>query len=144
MFIRQILSTKGGRVIGTAPATTIAEVVGLLERERIGAVVVTDEQGRLAGILSERDVACGLARHGPALLAMRAEQIMTAKVITCAPDDRVDQVMQQMTAGRFRHVPVLEDGAMVGIISIGDVVKSRLEELEQERSQLQDYIVGAA
>lgn len=143
MFIKQILASKGSRVVTTQPDATIAEVAALLKHERIGAVVVTDATGELCGIISERDLARGLADHGAGLLEQQVEQMMTVEVITCTPDDSLEKLMQEMTARRFRHLPVLEAGRVVGIISIGDVVKHRLEELENETHLLQDYIVGA-
>jgi CBS domain-containing protein len=142
MLVGQILAVKGGKVVSTRPDATIADVVGLLRRERIGAVVVT-EAGTLCGIISERDVARGLADHGAELLEMKVAQLMTREVVTCSPEDTVDHLRETMTARRFRHLPVLRDGEMVGIVSIGDVVKHRLDELEMETHQLQDYIAGA-
>ncbi len=140
--ISQILKDKGERVVTIGPQSTIAEVVGVLKRERIGAVVVTEEKGDLVGIISERDVAHGLAEHGADLLAKRVAELMTSPVVTCTPESSVDEVMKKMTVGRFRHLPVVKDGAMLGIISIGDVVKNRLEELETETTMLQEYITG--
>jgi CBS domain-containing protein len=142
MFVGQILGSKGRKVVSTTPEASIADVARLLRRERIGAVVVT-EADRLCGIISERDLARGLADYGAELLEMKVAQLMTAEVVTCTPDDGIDHLMQSMTVGRFRHLPVLQDGRMIGIISIGDVVKHRLEELEAETHQLQDYIAGA-
>jgi CBS domain-containing protein len=144
MLIGQILAGKGRDVVSTRPDATIAEVAGLLKARRIGAVVVTDENGALCGIISERDLARGLADHGAGLLDMRVGQLMTAGVVTCSPDDGIGQLMQTMTERRFRHLPVVQDGEMVGIISIGDVVKYRLQELEHETSMLHDYISGGA
>ena len=144
MLIRQILAGKGREVVSTRPDATIAEVARLLKAKRIGAVVVTDADGALCGIISERDLARGLADHGAELLGMRVRDLMTADVSTCAPDDGIDKLMQQMTEGRFRHLPVIEDGRMIGIISIGDVVKHRLQELENEAHLLHDYISGGA
>ena len=144
MLIRQILAGKGREVVSTRPDATIAEVARLLKAKRIGAVVVTDADGALCGIISERDLARGLADHGAELLGMRVRDLMTADVSTCAPDDGIDKLMQQMTEGRFRHLPVIEDGRMIGIISIGDVVKHRLQELENEAHLLHDYIAGGA
>jgi CBS domain-containing protein len=143
MLIRQILAAKGGEVVTTRPESTIAEVAGLLRAKRIGAVVVTDEGGQLCGIISERDLARGLADRGDSLLAMRVGELMTAEVVTCTPGDGLAQLMQKMTDGRFRHLPGLEEGALAGIISIGDVVKHRLKELEDETHMLQDYIQTA-
>jgi CBS domain-containing protein len=143
MLIGQILMAKGGDVVATGPQATIKEVVALLRAKGIGAVVVTDGQGELCGIISERDLARGLADHGAALLDMQVHQLMTADVITCSPGDGVEKLMQTMTEGRFRHLPVVEDGKLAGIISIGDVVKHRLQELEHETHMLQDYIQSA-
>jgi CBS domain-containing protein len=131
MLIRQILSAKGREVVATRPEATIAEVVSLLKAKGIGAVVVTDDGGRLSGIISERDIARGLADHGAELM------------VTCTPQDGLESLMQAMTDGRVRHLPVVEDGTLAGIISIGDVVKHRLKELEDETHMLQDYIHGA-
>jgi CBS domain-containing protein len=144
MLIGQILAGKGREVVSTRPDATIAEVAGLLKARRIGAVVVAGEDGELCGIISERDLARGLADHGARLLDMRVSQLMTAEVVTCSPDDGIGQLMQTMTERRFRHLPVVEDGQMVGIISIGDVVKYRLQELETETHMLHDYISGGA
>ena len=144
MLIAQILAGKGREVVSTRPDATVTEVARLLKAKRIGAVVVTDEQGELCGIISERDLARGLADHGTGLLQMRVRELMTTMVTTCAPEDGVDKLMQKMTEGRFRHLPVVEGGRMIGIISIGDVVKHRLQELEAETHLLQDYIAGGA
>jgi CBS domain-containing protein len=143
MLIRQILAGKGSQVVATRPEATVVEVAGLLKEKRIGAVVVTDPHGRLCGIISERDLARGLAEHGAGLLTMKVDQLMTADVVTCAPEDGVQQLMHKMTASRVRHLPVIDAGELVGIISIGDVVKHRLEELEAETHLLHDYIAGA-
>jgi CBS domain-containing protein len=144
MLIRHILAGKGSDVVTTRPEATVIEVAKLLKSKRIGAVVVTDADGELCGIISERDLACGMADHGAELLAMRVADVMTREISTCSPDDGIDRLMRQMTEGRFRHLPVVEDGRMIGIISIGDVVKHRLEELEHEAHMLQDYISGGA
>jgi CBS domain-containing protein len=144
MFVRQILRDKGDNIVSTGPKARIADVAALMSKERVGAVVVLDADRRLVGIVSERDITRGLAEHGAALLDMHAEQIMTREVITCSPDDGVDKLMRKMTIGRFRHLPVMEGRAMVGVVSIGDIVKHRLEQLEAEASLLQDYIAGAA
>ncbi len=144
MFVRQILNSKGGDIVTIGPSAKIADVAALMAKERIGAVVVLDQDAHIEGIVSERDITRGLAEHGAAVLTMNAQSVMTSNVVTCRPDDGVDKLMQKMTAGRFRHLPVLDQGKMVGIVSIGDVVKHRLEELENEASLLQDYIAGAA
>jgi CBS domain-containing protein len=144
MLIAQILAGKGREVVSTRADATIAEVASLLKAKRIGAVVVTDAAGDLCGIISERDLARGLADHGAKLLDMRVSQLMTAEVVTCSPDDGIGQLMHTMTERRFRHLPVVEEGKMIGIISIGDVVKHRLQELETETHLLHDYISGGA
>lgn len=144
MLIAQILAGKGSDVVSTRPDATIAEVAGLLKEKRIGAVVVTEADGRLCGIISERDLARGLANHGSRLLEMKVGELMTPDVVTCSPEDGIETLMQTMTDGRFRHLPVVKDGALTGIISIGDVVKHRLKELEAETHMLQDYIHGGA
>jgi CBS domain-containing protein len=144
MLIAQILAGKGSDVVTTRPDAPVAEVASLLKARRIGAVVVTDAAGGLCGIVSERDLACGLAEHGARLLEMRVSQLMTGDVVTCSPEDGIGQLMHTMTERRFRHLPVIEDGRMIGIISIGDVVKHRLQELEAETNLLQDYIAGGA
>jgi CBS domain-containing protein len=143
MLVGQILAAKGSKVVSTRPDATIAEVAGLLRREKIGAVVVL-EAGALCGIISERDLARGLADHGAELLEMTVDQLMTREVVTCTPETGIDHLRQLMTEGRFRHLPVLQDGNVSGIVSIGDVVKHRLDELETETHQLQDYIAGTA
>jgi CBS domain-containing protein len=144
MLIRQILAGKGSDVVTTRPDATVTEVAKLLKAKRIGAVVVTDADGEICGIISERDLACGLADRGADLLGMRVGDVMTRDISTCSPDDGIDRLMRQMTEGRFRHLPVVEDGRMIGIISIGDVVKHRLQELEHEAHMLHDYISGGA
>lgn len=144
MFVQQILASKGNDIVTIGPSAKLGDVVILMSKERIGALVVLDDDAHIAGIVSERDVTRGLAEHGADILNMTADKIMTSEVISCRPDDGVDKLMQKMTAGRFRHLPVLDKGKMVGIVSIGDIVKFRLEELEAEASMLQDYIAGAA
>jgi CBS domain-containing protein len=144
MLIRHILAGKGSDVVTTRPDATVTEVAKLLKAKRIGAVVVTDADEELCGIISERDLACGLADHGANLLRMRVADVMTGEISTCSPNDGIDRLMRQMTEGRFRHLPVVEDGRMIGIISIGDVVKNRLQELENEAHMLHDYISGGA
>lgn len=144
MFVQQILKSKGGDIVSIGPSAGIADVAALMGKKRIGAVVVLDGDERIAGIVSERDITRGLAEHGAALLEMSADRIMTRTVVTCSPDDGIDGLMRKMTTGRFRHLPVVDQGKMVGIVSIGDIVKHRLEELEAESSLLQDYIAGAA
>lgn len=142
MLVSQIFGEKGDRLVTAHPDDTIAMAAETLKRERIGAVMVVDDRGELAGILSERDIVRAMPEHGPELFGLPVKKLMTREVVTCDPGDRVEEIMKNMTSGHFRHVPVKHDGKLVGIISIGDVVKSRLQELETETSQLRDYIVG--
>ncbi len=142
MLVSRITKDKGDRLVTARPEDTIATAAKTLKRERIGAVMVVDERGELAGILSERDIVRAMPEHGPEVFGLTVEQLMTREVVTCGPGDQVHEIMKSMTSGRFRHIPVKDDGRLVGIISIGDVVKSRLQELETETSQLRDYIAG--
>ena len=112
----------------------------MMAQRRIGALVVTGAGRRIVGIISERDIVRVLDEKGPAVLAAPVAEIMTRKVVTCTQNDTIAEIMERMTAGKFRHVPVVEQGRLVGIISIGDVVKARLDELEHEQDALRDYI----
>ena len=143
MTVKAILGQKSGDVVTIQPTATLAEAAGLLAERRIGAILVLGIEGRLAGILSERDIVRALAERGGAVLGERVDQVMTRKVFTCSESDTVAQIMEQMTAGKFRHVPVTEEGRVVGIISIGDVVKHRLHEIESESQALREYILTA-
>ena len=142
MLVKQIFKQKDSRIITVRPGETVATATEVLKRENIGAVMVTGPDGELVGILSERDIVRAIPKHGPDLFALTVEQLMTRNVVTCRSEDRVHDLMKTMTAGRFRHLPVVDGEALTGIISIGDVVKSRLEELEAETSQLRDYIAS--
>lgn len=142
MRIADVLARKGDTVVTIAPDRTVRELLALLAEHRIGAVVVSGDGTTVAGIVSERDVVRGLHASGDAVLDGAVSAIMTAEVHTCTPDDTVEGLMETMTARRFRHVPVVVDGALVGIMSIGDVVKRRLEHLQAERDQLTAYISG--
>ena len=143
MNVREILSVKGKDVVTIEPNTNLAAAAKVLAERRIGAVVVTGPAGRIVGILSERDIVHVLAKHGIAALETPIAEAMTRKVTTCSPSDTIGSIMEQMTAGKFRHVPVVEQGRLTGIISIGDVVKHRLKEMEQEQAALRDYIQTA-
>jgi CBS domain-containing protein len=143
MTVKTILGHKSRDVVTIQPTATLAEAAGLLAERRIGAVLVLGIEDRVAGILSERDIVRALAERGGAVLGERVDQVMTRKVFTCSENDTVAQVMEQMTAGKFRHVPVVDDGCLVGIISIGDVVKHRLHEIESESEALREYILTA-
>ena len=143
MTVRAILSRKGRDVATIAPTVSLSEAVRLLAQRRIGAVVVTGPDDRVAGILSERDIVRSLSERGPAALDDNVAAVMTRKVMTCTEAETVAAIMERMTAGKFRHLPVVEQGRLAGIISIGDVVKSRLEEIEGETNALREYIATA-
>ncbi len=140
MLVQGILDAKGAGVISVQPSTPIAEAARLLKQHGIGAVIVVEASGELCGILSERDLARGLAERGPEFLNAYVGQWMTKEPVTCTPDDPVEQLMRTMTTGRFRHLPVLSGDEVVGIVSIGDVVKHRLQQLHAESRDLREYI----
>jgi len=142
MFVSDILSQKGGLVYTVTPGTTLAQVSRQLSTRRIGSVLVVDRLDRVAGIVSERDLVHALATDGAAALERDASEVMTRNVQTCDPDDSIDQVMEIMTRGRFRHLPVVRRGELLGLVSIGDVVKARLEEASHETEALRAYIVA--
>lgn len=139
MLIAELLRAKGSDVVTVRPGTSVSELLDRLARHNIGAVVVA-EAGRVAGIVSERDVVRRLAEQGASLLDRPVSEIMTSAVITCKTSDTVDALTVLMTENRVRHVPVLAADALVGIVSIGDVVKSRIRQLELDRQQLENYI----
>jgi CBS domain-containing protein len=143
MNVTTILSAKGGDVISIEPTATLETAVRTLAERRIGALLVLGPDRRVIGILSERDIVRVLAEKGAGVLAQPAAQVMTRKVVTCSPSDTVDVLMERMTTGKFRHVPVVEQDRVIGVISIGDVVKHRLKEIEQESAALRDYIQTA-
>lgn len=140
MTVAHILANKGGDIISVSPADSLKTVIDLLEKRKIGATVVLDDKGRLAGIVSERDVVREFARNGGDALKQAVSDVMTKKVVTCGRNDSIAQVMGFMTDGKFRHLPVMDENTLVGIISIGDVVKQRIAEIESERQAMQDYI----
>ncbi len=142
MKVQAMLDAKGSKVVTTRPYATVATVIGMLKLERIGALVVIGPRGELTGIISERDIVRGLVTHGDELLKLPASKLMTQSVKTCSPASNIKDVMAEMTRSRIRHLPVLDGGRLCGIISIGDVVKNRLDELEMETSVLRDYIGG--
>ncbi len=142
MFVSDILAQKGTSVHAVPPTASVAEVSQQLSARRIGSVLVIDGDGSVQGILSERDVVRALASDGAAALALEVSRIMTREVATCDPDDTIEEVMQSMTSGRFRHVPVVRHGELLGLVSIGDVVKARLAEARHETEALRAYIVA--
>lgn len=142
MFVSDILTEKGGLVYTVTPGTTVGEIARQLSTRRIGSVLVVDRLEQVAGIVSERDLVHAIATHGTPALELEASQVMTRNVVTCDPDASIDEVMQVMTAGRFRHLPVVQHGELIGLVSIGDVVKARLAETEHEKEALRAYIVA--
>ena len=143
MTVKAILSRKGGDVVTIAPTAQLAEAVKLLAARRIGAIVITGPGERVAGILSERDIVRVLAERGTAVLDEQVGAVMTRNVVTCTAAETVAAIMERMTAHRFRHLPVVEQNKLIGIISIGDVVKRRVEEIEGESNALREYIATA-
>ena len=142
MKVETMLAAKGDKVVTLRPDATVATVIRMLKLEGIGALVVSEDGEKILGIISERDVVRALVDHGGEVLKMRVAELMTHTVKTCTLDANVKDVMAEMTRSRVRHLPVVRDGKLCGIISIGDVVKNRLDELETEPSVLRDYIVG--
>ena len=144
MTIASILKHKGRDVAHVTPTASIAEVVQVLAARRIGAVLVLDARRQVLGIVSERDIVCSLAERGSRTLEMTAAQLMTRDLHTARCATTVVQAMGMMTTGRFRHLPVVENDQLVGVVSIGDIVKARLSEQEQEVDSLKAYVAGAA
>jgi CBS domain-containing protein len=143
MLVSQILKSKADLAVVTiASGATIAEAAALLSERRIGALIVSKDGKSAAGILSERDIVLEIGKRGPAVLGEKVAALMTKKLISCARGDKTDAVLQMMTDGRFRHMPVIEAGELVGLISIGDVVKARLMELSAEKDALEGMIKG--
>jgi len=143
MHVKEILAHKGPAVVTIGPGAAVADVVASLAQHRIGALVVTSDGRTIEGIVSERDVVNALNTFGAELLHMAVREIMTADVHTCVPADEVRSLARTMTERRFRHMPVVVDGALSGIVTIGDIVKGRVDELETEHEQLMDYISSA-
>ena len=142
MNVKAILAAKklGGDIISIEPTADLATAAKLLSKHRIGSVVILGAGEHLVGILSERDIVRALSEQGAGALALPVGQVMTRDVATCGEDDTVASIMERMTAGRFRHMPVVANGRLVGLISIGDVVKLRVEEIEAESEAMRDYI----
>jgi CBS domain-containing protein len=142
MTVSHILKTKGNAVVTASPADTLEDIAKTLAAKRIGAVIILDG-AKIAGILSERDVVRAFAEHGSAALALSASKVMTEKVFTCGLQDSEAELMGMMTVKRIRHLPVVQDGKLVGMISIGDVVKNRMEAMEREAEEMKAYIASA-
>ncbi|EAP75091.1 MULTISPECIES: CBS domain-containing protein [Roseovarius] len=143
MLVQQILKAKGDdKVITIKPGTLVSDAARILAERRIGGLVVSEDGKQIQGILSERDIVRSLAVRGATCLSDRIDDMMTRNPVCCARGDTSDQVLTRMTEGRFRHMPVVEDGELVGIVTIGDVVSSRLSELAMEKDALQGMIMG--
>jgi CBS domain-containing protein len=141
MNIAQILKAKGRAVATARPDATLLEIVNKLAQKKIGAIVIVGDNGEVAGIISERDVIRRLGERGAQALTEPVSQSMTSSVISCQETSTLDEMMEVMTQGRFRHVPVIEDGALVGIVSIGDIVKHHIAEVEMEVTAMRGYFV---
>ncbi|MGY4623676.1 CBS domain-containing protein [Bradyrhizobium sp. USDA 4486] len=142
MTVRSILNTKGHQIMSVEPDAKLSDAIKLLGEKKIGAVLVMN-QSRLEGILSERDIVRVLGERGAAVLEAPVSEVMTRKVVTCKETDTVAELMEIMTTGKFRHLPVIDNGTVVGLISIGDIVKRRVQEYESEQEALRDYIKTA-
>lgn len=142
MKVEQILQAKGADVFAVAPDDKITDAIAVLNEKNIGAVIVRAANGDVAGILSERDIVRRLGKNGAAALSMKVSECMTSNVHTCSVDASVDELMGKMTEERIRHLPVTNGGQIVGVVSIGDVVKRKIEEAEQEAAALKEYIAS--
>ncbi len=140
MNVSFLLQTKGGDVATISENRSVSDALHILRERRIGALVVTGLTGPLVGIFSERDAVRAIAEHGPDSLKMKIHDLMSSPVTRCTPETTVNELMGMMTAERIRHVPVVEHGALIGVVSIGDVVKARFEELEHDKKELLDYV----
>ena len=142
MQVQAILNAKGADVVTIAPSATVKELAALLKERRFGAIVVSKTGKSIDGIVSERDIVHKLTDFGPKFLNVRVSEIMTRDVLTCSPNDSVDACMEMMTSRRVRHLPVQHDGELAGLVSIGDIVKAKIEEIRVEAESLKQYIVG--
>ncbi len=143
MTISIILAAKGRDVVSVEPHATLSSVVALLAERRIGAALILGVDSRIVGIVSERDIVRALAERGAAALGDPVSRVMTRRVSTCTEGETISSIMERMTAGKFRHFPVVDQGQVAGIISIGDVVKHRLQEMERDSAAMRDYILTA-
>nr|CAD6615424.1 CBS domain-containing protein [Rhizobium sp. TCK] len=142
IVVKNMLDAKGRDVVTVSPDKSLLQVAGILHERKIGALVVTGVDGRIAGIFTERDMVRALAEKGAAILDQPVSSVMTVNVQTCREETTVNSLMEMMSSGRFRHVPVEDGGRLAGIISIGDVVKSRIREVEMEAEEIKAYIAG--
>ncbi len=140
MHVKSILAEKGNEVLTVAATASVEEAISMLAKHRIGALVVTDANGSIGGILSERDIIRRIAEDGITVLGQPISSVMTANVKVCTENHSINDVMEMMTRGRFRHLPVERAGKLIGVISIGDVVKRKIEETEQEAEAIKNYI----
>ncbi len=143
MYVAQILKAKAEGIVSLAPQASVPEAAEALASRRIGSIVITDSDGALIGILSERDLARGIHGHGPELMHLTAADLMTREVITCQPDSTVAEIVELMNKHAIRHLPVLEEGRLIGVISMRDVVNNRLLELEAENETIRAHVMGA-
>jgi CBS domain-containing protein len=143
MHVERILALKGNEVISVQVDETVGRAAGILSSNRIGAILVRDDDGFVEGVLSERDIVRGMARFGTRCMEASVSELMTRDVIHCRPEDDIDTIMAVMTERRIRHLPVIGAGQLLGIISIGDVVKFRIEEIESEAAAMRQYIATA-
>jgi CBS domain-containing protein len=144
MNVQAILRTKGRSVVTIHPDASIERAIAVLRQRGIGALVVSEDGEAVAGILSERDLVEAMGRYGADLLQLSVSEVMSCPVVSCKPDDSVAELMAEMTNRRMRHFPVVQDGRLCGIVSIGDLVKSRLDEIEYEAHSMRSFIAGAA
>ena len=142
MTVRAILKGKGAAVVTAVPGETLHRIAQLIAEYRIGAVLILDKEGRPVGIVSERDIVNAMAASGAAALALTAADAMSRNLMTCKPSDTADEILTVMTHSRVRHLPVMEDGQMIGIVSIGDVVKRKLDDAAAEVGLLRDYVMA--
>ncbi len=142
MTVATMLNEKGREVVTTTASSSIAGAIDALARHKIGALVVVDADDRITGIISERDIVRAIAGQGERVLSAPLATVMTRAVVTCGESETINDVMTRMTRGRFRHLPVVEDGRLTGIISIGDVVKARIEQVEREAEDMRAYIAA--
>ena len=140
MTVATILKDKGANIISASPNDTLSDICTILGERRIGAVMVLNPDESIAGIVSERDVVGAISREGAAVLERSVADFMTRNVVTCKSEDSINDVMSKMTTGRFRHVPVLDDGKLIGLISIGDVIKERIVQAERDAEEMRSYI----